>query len=79
MLLYWIDICFYIERGGYYYIVNDMNIKFMVNLDYEYKNKIKIVDIGSKFVEYLGKLYNFEMICWFSKKMVRILCIYIKK
>lgn len=33
------DICFYIERGGYYYIVNDMNIKFMVNLDYEYKKK----------------------------------------
>lgn len=56
-----------------------MNIKFMVNLDYEYKNKIKIVDIGSKFVEYLGKLYKFEMICWFSKKMVRILCICIKK
>lgn len=54
-----------------------MNIKFMVNLDYEYKKKI--VDIGSKFVEYLGKLYNFEMICWFSKKMVRILCICIKK
>lgn len=24
--------------------------------------KKKIVDIGSKFVEYLGKLYNFEMI-----------------
>lgn len=56
-----------------------MNIKSMANLDYEYKNKKKIVDIGSKFAEHLGKPYNFEMICWFSKKMVRTSCTYIKK
>lgn len=37
-----------------------MNIKSMANLDYEYKKKI--VDIGSKFAEHLGKPYNFEMI-----------------
>lgn len=41
--------------------------------------KKKIVDIGSKFAEHLGKPYNFEMICWFSKKMVRTSCTCIKK
>lgn len=54
-----------------------MNIKSMANLDYEYKKKI--VDIGSKFAEHLGKPCNFEMICWFSKKMVRTSCTCIKK
>lgn len=39
----------------------------------------KIVDIGSKFAEHLGKPYKFEMICWFSKKMVRTSCTCIKK
>lgn len=33
------DTRFYTERGGYYHIVNDMNIKSMANLDYEYKQK----------------------------------------